>query len=69
MAGLLFQNPRSISSIASQFLTVSPVPMDPKLSSGLCRHQTHKWYTDIDAGKTSIHIKKINKREESYMSG
>lgn len=35
------ENPCSVSSIASQFLTVSPVPRDPKLSSGLCRHHTH----------------------------
>jgi hypothetical protein len=26
-------------------------------SSGLCRQQTHIWYTGIHAGKTSIHIK------------
>lgn len=37
----------SISSthMASQ-LSVTPVPGDPTISSGLCRH-CHTWYTDI----------------------
>lgn len=30
------------------------------LTSGICRHQAHMWFTDIHAGKILIHILKRN---------
>jgi hypothetical protein len=37
----------------SSHLYVTPIPKDPVLPSGLCRHQAHTWYTDIHVEKRS----------------
>lgn len=33
-------------------------------SSALFRHQTHMWYTDVHAGKTTIYIKKLKTKPQ-----
>jgi hypothetical protein len=40
-------------------MSVTPVPGNSMLSSGLCGYQYAWWCTDIHAGKTPIHIKYI----------
>lgn len=35
----------------------SPVPGDPMPSYGLCMYQACMWCTDMNVGKTPIHIK------------
>jgi hypothetical protein len=48
-----FQHPYGSNSQAP----ATPVSGDLKPSSGLCGYQACKWYTDIQACKTPIHIK------------
>lgn len=42
-------------------LFIVPVPGNSVPSSGLCGYETHKYCTDIDGGKTSLHIQVIFK--------
>jgi hypothetical protein len=43
---------------------VTPVLWELMASSGLCGHQAHKWFTNICAGKTLIHIKSSKSTEK-----
>lgn len=45
-----------VTCVGSQ-QSIAPVPGYGMSSSGLCRHKAHSGCTDIDADKTSVHIK------------
>jgi hypothetical protein len=41
---------------------LTPAPEDLLPFSGLDRHQTHRWCTDVHVGKTLIYVKNKNKK-------
>lgn len=51
-SGFKFYNP-----LGSSQQTVTPVPRNLMPSSVLCGYKVLTWYTDIQVGKISIHIK------------
>lgn len=66
MRAPLFQVPFPAHTHSGSRWSLTPVPENPMPSSGLCRYQTHMWYTNTHTSKTPIHIKINEKLKKTY---